>query len=239
MANAAQKKKNKERIANLEALNRKYQSRLNYVKQGKLAYANNNYLKAIKNYNSYLQTISEVKEVSEKRLNPGLFDNKKELTELMLISHIFWDLARIYDRTPHLHQEFSRCLKQFQSFTIGNPFQVVNAEMVRRYIRSGKAVNKDLFQEAYQNIYVSSKKCYVATHCFGFDANETNLIRLVKPHLLKSHMGQTFIEFYYRYSPAFVTFLQKNKTIDFFVTKFFLRPALRFFALTIQNFYNK
>lgn len=228
--------KKKEKAKNLEQLNRRYVNRITVAKHGKLAYEQNDFINAIKHYNMYIKIIADVKEVDDKRINPGLFNPEQELSEMLLISHIYWDLARIYDRTPHLSKEFHRCLSQFISFTTGHPYQVVNSEMLRRYIRAGKVINKKDFQDAYDKIYVNSKKCYVATHCFGFNAPETNAIRKIKPHLLKSHMGNAFTDYYYRYSPYLVTFLQKNPKFDFVFTKLMARPILSVFSKIIRSF---
>ncbi len=228
----------KEKKKNLDALNRRYQQRISVAKQGKIAMEANDFLNAIKCYNTYFKIIADVKEVSDKRINPGLFSPDTELSEMMLISHIYWDLAKIYDRTPHLAKEFSRCLSQFSSFTIGHPYQIVNSEMLRRYIRSGKALNKKEFQDTYQRIYVNSKKCYIATHCFGPEHQYTNTIRAIKPILFKTYMGHAFVDSYYRLSPFLVGFLKKHPYIDVFFTKLFARPVLTLFSKIVNRFRN-
>ncbi len=228
----------KEKARNLEQLNRRFTNRITVVKHGKVAYENGEFLAAIKHYNTYLKIIADVKQIEEKRINPGLFDPDQELSEMLLISHIYWDLAKIYDRTPNLNKEFHRCLGQFVTFTTGHPYQVVNSEMIRRHIRSGKLINKKDFQEAYQKIYVNSKKCYVATHCFGFESDTTNTIRTLKPLLLKTYLGKLFVEKYYQYSPSLVGYLQGHPIADLFFTKLFARPLIKGVSIIAQFFKN-
>lgn len=228
----------KEKARNMEQLNRRYVNRITVAKHGKVLYEKSDYINAIKHYNMYLKIIADVKEVDEKRINPGLFNPEQELSEMLLISHIYWDLTRIYDRTPHLNKEFHRCLGQFLAFTTGHPYQVVNSEMLRRYIRSGKLINKKDFQEAYQKIYVNSKKCYIATHAFGFEDQVTNEIRKFRPQLMSFKLGRVFTSKYYLYSPDIVRFLEKHKLVDFIITKCIVRPFLFSFAKVFSYFKN-
>lgn len=232
---AQQKKVTKEKAKNMEALNKRYQSRISVAKQGKIAFQNNDFMNAIKFYNMYFKIISDVKEVSDKKINPGLFNKETELSEMMLISHIYWDLAKIYDRTDNLQNEFRRCLSQFAKFTTGHAYQVVNAEMLRRHIRSGRMIHKNDFVETHKKIYVQSKKCYVATHCFGYEHENTHSIRKIKPYLLQSHMGYVFTDLYYKYSPSLVRYLQNNPRVDFVFTRLIAKPVLTLFSKIISR----
>ena len=64
-----------------------------------------------------------------------MFDAKRQVTELLLISHVYWELARINEMPPKLQKNFSRSLNQFVKFTINQPYQVLNSEMLRKYIK--------------------------------------------------------------------------------------------------------
>jgi hypothetical protein len=179
----------------------------------------------------YLKILADVKEVEDVNLlSPKNFDKNRELSEMLLISHIYWDLTKIFDLSPHLETEFQRCLFKFIEFTEGNKFQVVNAEMMRRYMRRGSHKHKKDFDDAYHKIYIASKKCYVATHCYGERGMNTRILRVFKRKISTSLWGQLFIDFYYMVSEDFVHFLNRHPTVEKYLTPFILRPVLNQFV---------
>ncbi len=64
------------------------------------------------------------------------------MTEMLLISHVYWELSRVYEMTPKLQVAFDKCLKQFVRFTINQPYQVLNSEVLRKYIKKNKHVSQ-------------------------------------------------------------------------------------------------
>lgn len=195
-------KDDKKKRRNLKQLNDRYQSRITVARQGQEASSSGDYLNAVKYYNKYLKILADIKDVEETALSPAVFDVDKELSELLLISHIYWDLCKIFDVTPHLESEFKKCLFKFVEFTHGFKYQVVNAEMLRKYIRKDRLIHKKEFREAYKRIFIASKKCYVASYVYGADHQKTEQLREFRNiYLAPSFIGQMFINYYYFLSP--------------------------------------
>ena len=230
------KNQNNERVEvknkkNLEAINRYYLQRMGIFKKGKQAYSCKDYRNAIVYYCQYIEIISRVKGVEEKKMGPNLFDPKAELMEVMMLSSIYWDLVKIYDQSPALKKEFLRCLDQFCVFTLNFPHQDINIQIMKRFIRNGNPKNKKEFKKTYKSIYSSSKKCYIADYCFGPQHFVTSILRDFKGFLLNYKMGHFAVASYYRYSPKMILFFNKHPKIGFWITRFFLKPLLKLFAL--------
>jgi hypothetical protein len=185
---------------------------------------------AVDSYTKYLGILSIYFDVPEERLSPSLFDPEKDLTELLLISHAYWDLSKAFDRSPNLQRDCLRCLDQFVKFSIGFKYQHVNAQIVRKFNNQKKAHNPKAFEMAYQRIQVSSKKCYVATSCFGENHPTTNVLREFKADIAKYELGLDFIDLYYLYSPQFIDFINDNYLMKNVFEKIIIRPALYTFA---------
>ncbi|MBT3979957.1 MAG: hypothetical protein HOE90_01315 [Bacteriovoracaceae bacterium] len=218
----------------LEDLNKKYQTRITVARQGQEAYSTQDYVNAITYYNQYLKIIAEVKGADMATLRPKHFE-KRDTSEMLLISHIYWDLAKIYDLTPHLKTELRRVLDQFSTFTINQPYQIVNSEMLRKFIKKGRMVNDKIFQESYKKIQVSSKKCFIATYAFGCDAPTTNRLRLFKSFVMRRPMGFVLVDHYYRISPHLINFFQQNEWVGKPLTTIVIKPLLFLISLPFKK----
>ena len=219
-----------ERKKNYAHLQKQYSTRITLAKNGQEAYRNNDFKNAIKFYNLYLKLLAEINDVKADQLSPKHFDKETQSSEMFLISQIYWDLAKLYDMTPHLKKELLHCLNKYVEFSVNFPFQVVNAESLRRFIRKGKAQNPEAFQETYKRIYITSKMCYFATSTFGFDHPTTQQFRLFKLRLLKYKVGHVFVDYYYRYSPRLVAFFEHHQFMKSLIHQFIFRPSLSFLA---------
>jgi hypothetical protein len=187
-----------------EFASRLYRERLKILRKGQEYSQADNVPKAVECYNQYLNGLALYHGTEEKNLNPSYFDKEKEVAELLLISHVYWDLARAYDRNPRLHQESIRCLDQFVKFTVGFKYQYVNARMLKNFIRKRLGHNIETFKDAHKKIQVESKSCFIATHIFGHEHDITNELRLFKARIAPYYLGQIFIECYYSLSPKLV-----------------------------------
>ena len=139
------------------ALQKKYEQRITIARQGREYFSQKDYVNAAKKYNEYLGILAELNEVDEiYKLTPSMFDQKKQVTEMLLISHIYWELARVHEMTPKLQTAFNKCITQFVKFTANQPYQVLNAEMLRKYIKKNKNKTPQLgvLNHAYQQIFV-------------------------------------------------------------------------------------
>jgi hypothetical protein len=190
---------------------KRHRERLGYLRAAQEASQNDDITKAVQNYTKYLGALAQFYEVTEPKLRPDLFDQNRDVAEILLISNVYWDMSKAYDRSPKLQKESERCLDQFVKFSLGYKFQYINAQMLRKYIKKKYAYNPKAFQRAYDKIAVQSNKCYVATYCYGESHPKTNLLRKFKRETLaQSRPGLEFIHFYYRWSPKLVSYFSRH-----------------------------
>lgn len=187
--------------------------------------------KSVELYLQYLKYVSDFYKTEEKKLKPSMFDQKKDLAELLLISHVYWDVARAYDRSPRLESELKRCLQQFLLFSIGYKYQYLNSEMMRRSIRKKMFHNQTLFEEAHKQLRIHAKSCYIATYIYADDTTEIQKFRDFRDrNLLTNAPGRFFVACYYEVSPRFLVFLQKMPSVFVTKTNTFLKKVLDYFA---------
>ncbi|ATH09417.1 hypothetical protein BIY24_16155 [Halobacteriovorax marinus] len=208
-----------------------YRDRLKSLKQARQYYSTGEIPKAVEKYSQYLNTLASYFGVSEERLSPNFFDNEKEISELLLISQVYWDLAKAYDRSPNLHRESIRCLDQFVKFTNGFKYQHINAQMLRKFIKRKQAHNLKAFQNAYTKIQVDSKGCFIASYSYGANHQVTNDLREFKKILLELPLGFKFVELYYRLSPHIVSLFEGSGSIGKLINYIALRPLLFLISL--------
>lgn len=227
------KKDSKEEQDRKMRLRHKYANRITIVKYGKECLDNAEYPLAVKRFSEYLDIIAQVAEVQDiYSIRPGHFDPKKDITEMLMISHVYFELARLYDAVPKYQDQSQRCLDQFVLFSANQPYQVVNSELVRKNLKKSLFKNREAFHTAYMQIYVQSKKCYVATFCLGDQHPVTQELRAFKDVLLEYPTGQAFVRIYYKHSSALVSKWQNN-SIARFIGHYLVRPMLVLFSKTI------
>lgn len=214
----------------------KYSKRLTVLKKAQELSQKDRIADAVGYYHQYLNIIAEFHGVKEEKIRPTHFQADKELAELLLISQVYWDLAKAYDRNTKLVAKCEHSLKQFTLFTAGFKYQYLNSEMIRKYIKKKIAYHPELFKKAHQDIKIQSKKCYIATYCFGEEHYQTETLRCFKPILLKSKIGNMFVDKYYQYSPRFLTFLDSYPTLGEFISKNVFKPILTVLAFFLRKF---
>ena len=129
--------------------------------------------------------------------------------------------------SPKLRHEFEHVLGQFVKFTMGKKYQIPNAGMVKRFIKTHKMFNKDKFEAAFRQLQIKTKKCYVATYCFGDEHPITNKYRSIRPWLLRFKLGEQFVAAYYEYSPKFVNWCDRHPKTGQALAKMVFRPLLK------------
>jgi hypothetical protein len=209
-----------------EQIKELFRTRLSHLKRAQILVKEDKMAQAVDSYTKYLGILSLYFEITEDKLSPSLFDAEKDLTELLLISHAYWDLAKAFDRSPNLQRDCLRCLDQFVKFSIGFKYQHVNAQIVRKFNNKKQAHNPKAFEMAYQRIQINSKKCYIATMAFGENHPHTNSLRAFKLVLSKSEIGLDLIDLYYLYSPRLVDFFKEHSIIKTISEKFIIKPIL-------------
>lgn len=140
-----------------------FRHRIELARGGVRSYALRRIPEAVKAFSTYIQILEDWKKVPEGGLTPAHFDPKEDAAELLLISGVYWDLVKLYDRTKSAERyaEFMGYIEKYVEFTVGQPFQALAAETVRKYMVSDKPVHKKEFKELYGRI--ADTKCFVAT----------------------------------------------------------------------------
>jgi hypothetical protein len=217
-------------------LKHKFENRITITKHGKESLKMGDYTNALTKFVEYLQIMADVKNLRDfYSLRPSHFDSRKDLTEMMLISHIFFEMARVYDAVPKFTEESKRCLEQFVNFSANQPYQVVNSEMIRKYLKKTNFKNQDAFRDAYQQIYIQSKKCYIVTFCYGADHKLTHDYRFFKDWLLETKLGCELVRIYYMYSSVAVKRWESSRVMHLFAL-LIIKPILLLFSKTLLRF---
>lgn len=179
--------------------------RIELAQSGVRAFSNHKITEAVKNFHSYLRILEDWKGVPEGKLTPAHFDVDKDVPELLLISGVYWDLAKLYDRTQSAdkQREFLHYLEKYVLFSNGMKFQHVCLETMRKYIANDKPVHKAEFKNAYKNLGGNSA-CFVATSLMDVCDVDTlpRLRRFRDERLSASRGGRAFVRWYYRNGPG-------------------------------------
>ncbi len=214
-------------------LKHRFETRITVARFGNESRNIRDFAGALRKFTDYLQVIAEVKGVSDiYSIKPQHFDQKKDITEMLMISHIYFEMGRMYDAVPKFHDESKRCMDQFVLFSVNQPFQVINSELMRKHLKKSLFKNHETFRSAYVQIFVQSKKCYVVTFCMGTSHPVTQDFRALKDTLLEYRLGQEFVRIYYQFSSSAVT-RWENQLVAHFVGKWLARPMLVFLSKTV------
>ena len=214
-------------------LRHRYENRITIARHGKESLDCGDYGNALKKFSEYLSIIAEIKQVREiYDIKTNMFDAKKDLTEMFMISQILFEMARLYDAVPKFQPNAQKCLDLFVLLTANQPYQVVNSELVRKALKRSSFKNNDMFRNAYQQIYVQSKKCYIVTFCYGDDHSITHDCRKFKNWLLKQPLGAQIVRFYYRFSSQLIPVCEGNFWLRH-LTRMIARPSLLLFSKTL------
>lgn len=208
-----------------KAIAKIYLGRLAVLKKG-LNYSNaGDYKSAVEFYRNYLNILAAYHEVDAKNLSPSNL-LQEDPSELFLLSQVYWYMVKIYDRNPKLYGEFKRLMEKFITFSLGQKFQYVNSEVLRRYITKGRAHNAKDFIEAYKTLKTNKGNCFVATYLYGSDHPITENLRKLKLQLNKNLLGKTFIKAYYAFSPPLLRMVFRHPQGGQFLTKIIFRPLV-------------
>jgi len=179
--------------------------RIELAQSGVRAFENKKITDAVKAFHSYIRILEDWKGVPEGKLTPSHFDVKADVAELLLISGVYWDLAKLYDRTKSVdkQREFMHYLEKYILFARGMPFQHVCMETMRKYISNEKPVHKPEFKNAFKMLGGKSS-CFVATSLMDVcdPATLPRLRRFRDERLTSSRGGRAFIDWYYENGPA-------------------------------------
>jgi hypothetical protein len=218
-------------------LKHKYMNRITVARFANESLKNGDYANAITKYVDYLQVMCDVKNVEGGiyNLRPKNFDAKKDVSEMLMISHIYFELAQVYDLIPKYVEDCRKCLEQFSNFSSNQPYQVLNSELIRKHLKKSNIRNPELFKTAHGQIYIQSKKCYIVTFCYGTNHPLTAQYREFKDYLLEFHVGQELVRCYYKLSSEKVPSWENKKYMHTFA-KLTIKPLLLIVSKTLLRF---
>ncbi len=227
----AQKKLSKEDEKKEKArfIQKRYADRLTVLRLAREYNQKKDVANAVKAYVKYIDALLKYFEVSEEKLSPSIFKKEENIHEIMLISQVYWDLAKAYDRSEKLKEECQRCLNKFVEFSVGFRFQYLNSEILRKHLKKGTARNTKDFEAAFKKINLSSNKCYIATYCYGEGSKEVLTLRKFKFFIQNNYFGYLFIKYYYQFSPKLISICSKSEYTNNIVLTF-LKPLLTSFS---------
>lgn len=216
----------RERYVARKTLENKYKIRFTIAKEGKMALNRRDYRMMIYRYNEYLKIMADTFEVSSiYDLKPSFFNAKNDVAELLLISQIFWELAKFYDGSSKTRDKQESSLKLFIRFTMGMQFQSLNTEIVRKELKRRKFKNRELIVKSLEGIYKESAGCYLATY-FQYNNNVLSCFRDFKAQVLTtSKGGLKFIELYYSTCFIILPLLKRHPSIGL-ILKLTLAPFI-------------
>ncbi len=189
-----------------------YNDRLNFVKKGHKYYQNDDIAKSVEFYSKYLNAISSYYKVDKENITPKIFD-KTEQREIMLISQIYWNLAKIYDRNPKYKSEVIKYLNQFIKFSAGYRWKNANYQMISNFIKRRLTKNIKIFLDAKKELESSkNKKCYIATYIYGNNHYITKDLKKIRDTLEKFNIGKLMIRSYYHLSPKIIKYIDDKST---------------------------
>lgn len=178
--------------------------RIEVAKEGVTLYSKGRYVDAVKRYQHYIAVLEMWKKCGRDGLTPDLFDKKTDIYELVLLSGIYWDLAKLFDKAKREDQrsELTMCLQKYVAFSKGFPYQSLTGEAIRRYMGSGRCKHRTDFRKAY--VALTGDRCFIATSLNDLVEEEMiKSLRILRDrHLDKRALGRAFIRAYYAVGPS-------------------------------------
>lgn len=210
---------NKERLSKQKKklqdafLEKKFKERFSTLAQAKEAQAQKDYKTVVKKYFEYINTLATVFKTTTYELRPKHFSDPMLQNEMVVVSQIYYELAKILDQIPQKKSDVQKCLDQFVNFSVNQKYQVLNSERLRKELKVGKFKNKDIFNAALKKIYSGSSKCFIATYALGEQHWATHQLRLFKNNILmRLPWGKPLVGFYYYQSEKIVDFCETTNS---------------------------
>lgn len=185
--------------------------RIDIAKEGIRLAKEGHTIESVRKYQQYILILEMWKKCGRDGLSLNLFDRTKDLYEIVLLSGIYWDMARLYDRAKRSDQkeELVSYLQKYVMFSKTMPFQALSGEALRKYLGSGRCKHRAEFKSAYTSL--TGDKCFIATSLL--DVTDSDTIVLLRNYrdekLRKSVFGRGFIRIYYTYSPRLVRLIDR------------------------------
>lgn len=203
---------------------RLFNKRMQLARSGAVFYREGKMKEAVQNYFAYIDILEHSKEVEKGKLSPKNFDSKKDIAELLLLSGVFWDLAKLHDKVSDSKnlERLRYYLDRVVLFSKGLAYENISAELIRKYLVNGKPKNRKEFKDAH--IRLGGGKCFIATAVEDYCEPTTlpSLRAFRDEVLLKNAVGKISVWIYYQIGPTLARFVLKAPTIAQFKLAHFL-----------------
>lgn len=178
--------------------------RVELARAGNVAYYNKRLGDAVRAFRSYIHILEQIHGVSAGGLIPSCFDPKEDVSELLMLSGVYWDLVKLFDRTrsPRLYKEFQHYMEKFILFSKGQPHQALCTEALRKYILAARPIHMKEFKNAFK--VLGGSDCFIVTSLLD-EISEPTLpkLRMFRDQVLAhSFMGRAAVRWYYHYGPG-------------------------------------
>lgn len=178
----------------------KLNQRMDLVKQGVASFKNKDFKSALQYYNLYLMLLTKSKGGGD--ITPKSFDPAKDAAEMLMLTGVYWDLAKIYDKMPGKESsKLKYFLNKFVIFSKGMAYQPLSQEMIRKFLTNDHPVKRAMFKESY--VQLGGGRCFVATAVEEYcEPNTLTILRRYRDEvLLKSVGGRGLVKLYYGIGP--------------------------------------
>lgn len=179
--------------------------RLEFITNGLAAAKQKKYAEAVVYYQSYVKLLEDWKGVNDGSLTPANFDYTREMGDLLMLSGLYWDLAKVFDHTesPEKVKLFLHYMEKFILFSKGTTWEPMCAEQVRRYLLTNRPKHRQEFKNALR-LLGGKEACFIATALSDEIELETiPTLRSFRDEVLRQHaMGRAFIWSYYKAGPV-------------------------------------
>ncbi|MCB9094796.1 MAG: hypothetical protein H6621_06980 [Halobacteriovoraceae bacterium] len=206
----------------------RYKKRFSSAKIGKACYKRGDAAGMVGYYNGYLKAIGDFHSVDPMKLKPSVFEGNSAVSERILVSQIYYELARVYDMKSEdtYVKRTQQCLDQFAIFTVNQPYQNINSEMLRVHLKTTNFRNKEMFRETLKKIYSKSSTCFIATYCYSSSSPVTQEFRQFRNSTMNKPWGFALYRYYYAHSPYIVNFLENYPRLGNILKYSFIKPIL-------------
>ncbi|MGE4231996.1 MAG: CFI-box-CTERM domain-containing protein [Bacteriovoracia bacterium] len=204
--------------------------RIDIARKGVRYFEQGNVTEALKNFREYMSILELKHGVEPDGLHPNFFSDKEGAAEMLLITGVYWDMAKIHDHIKGHKLQTRQCINKFLEFSIDRPHVILSSEAIRRYLKSGQCVNVDDFKNAHNLVRQHLTKCFLATAVYGPTSQEVLILRNFRDQvLLKSSFGKWATKVYYFISRPIAILLLKAPVAARAV-HFLLKPIVSFAA---------
>jgi hypothetical protein len=116
--------------------------------------------------------------------------------------------------------------------SIGSSLEKIKSMLKQRMTEL--EIKRKAEQEAKKELGVKDDSCFIATASYGTSTSEKidTLRRFRDRYLLKSPVGQEFVEFYYVNSPPLATIISENEILRIIIREGVIEPVVRLVELT-------